>query len=106
MTIAEIKQANYAAGQHFFERSTMRFFSSTVLPYVYNGPGGIFFVTSEQFHGSQGSAPRRYTVRQFMPETAEIKTFGPFNKLDKERARKLARTAARDPETSPNSWIE
>jgi len=55
--VHEIKQANRAAGYHFFEPSTMRFFRSRVGDTVY---GGRYFVTSEQF---DWSSPRLYTVR-------------------------------------------
>jgi hypothetical protein len=71
----EIKRANARAGQHFFEEGTMRFFNSRVGDTVHCGPGGIFFVTSEQF---DDSSPRRYTVREFVPATGRINTVGKF----------------------------
>lgn len=93
-----IKYANRTAGHYYFERSTMRFFNSRVLSRVYEGPGGVYFVTSEQFHGSSGvSKPRRYTVRKFHPDTADISTFGPFNELSRDRAMRAARIAAHYP---------
>ena len=93
--IADIKRQNAEAGQHFFERSTMRFFDSRIESQPYHGPGGIYFITSEQFHGSQGSAPRKYTIRQFNPENGHVWTASEFNKLDciddaREAARSLA----------------
>jgi hypothetical protein len=65
MTISEIRQANAAAGFRFFSTGAMKFFRSRVDRHVYEGPGGVFFVTSEQleFHESQG--PRKWTVHQF-----------------------------------------
>ncbi len=64
MNIEEIKKNNIEAGRFFFSPETMRFFGSRVHPAVYEGPGGIYFVTSEQPpHG-----PRTYTVHQALPE--------------------------------------
>src|ERR1700689_5396413 len=95
-TIADIKQANRAAGWHFFERATMRFFGSKILPYAYCGPNGVYFVTSEQFHPSQGQPmPRKYTVRRFNPETADVDTIGKFNYQSRQTAREVAKQLAR-----------
>ncbi len=96
-TITEIKAINVAKGQHFFERSTMRFFNSKVERGVYQGPGGIYFVTSEQFVGSDGHrAPRKYTVRVFDPETGGCSTVGRFNEIRWiEDAREMAKEYAR-----------
>lgn len=60
--ITAIKAANKAIGHNFFSPDTMRFFNSHVYPGVI---GGRFFVTSEQFVGSDGvAAPRQFTVRR------------------------------------------
>jgi hypothetical protein len=70
LTIAEIKAANKAAGDYFFEPDTLKFFRSVVHPVVY---GGTYFVTSEQ-------APydsRRWTVRAADPD-GSISTVGDF----------------------------
>ena len=56
-TIDQIKRANYDAGYHFFERASMRFFNSRILPTVY---AGCVFVTSERFYLH---TPRLYTIR-------------------------------------------
>jgi hypothetical protein len=94
-TIPRIKAANRAAGFHWFDEDTLAFFDSRVEDAVYEGPGGVFFVSSEQFHGSDGdSGPRRWTVRRFDPETADIETVGPFNVLDRDAAREAARQLA------------
>lgn len=69
MIITDIKAANAAAGFFFFSKDTMRFFSSKVESKVYEGPGGVYFVTSEQM-GEEG--PRKYRVRRFEPETGRI----------------------------------
>lgn len=99
-TIADIRAANARAGLHFFDRDTMRFFDSRIVPAgPYSGPGGVYFVTSEQFHGSQGSAPRAFTVRTFDPATGEVETARGqcgFNSIRTiEEARALARQYAR-----------
>jgi hypothetical protein len=95
MTISEIRNRNGAAGQHWFEPATLRFFRSKVLSAVYEGPGGIYFVSSEQFVGSDGvAAKRKYTVRRFHPGDATIDTVMPFNELSLYAAQKLARERA------------
>ncbi len=90
MTIAGIRAANAAAGGHFFEPATERFFRSRTLPTVYEGAGGIFFVTSEQPpHGK-----RAYTVRRFNPATRAISTVGEHCKLSRRVAVQLAQQAS------------
>jgi hypothetical protein len=88
---AEIKAASKAAGSHYFEPSTMRFFRSRVLPSVFHGPGGCFFVTSEQYTGSTHTEPRKYTVRKFNVETADVDTVGDFNTKSRTQAIREAR---------------
>lgn len=74
-TISEIKAANKAAGQHFFDPDAMRFFRSRVLRGVI---GGRFFITSEQFVPSDGTPePRRYTIR-VIDERGHVDTLGDF----------------------------
>lgn len=86
MTMQEIKQANAAAGFHFFDHPAMRFFGSRIHATVY--PGG-FFVTSEQPpHG-----PRYYTVRRAMPD-GSIETVGDFCAYPTRRAAHKAAAAA------------
>lgn len=85
--IAEIKTVNKAAGYHWFDRSTMRFFKSKIESGVY---GGRFFVTSEQ----PPYGPRTFTIHEALPN-GDIKTvsdFLPFSTLDEARknARKMA----------------
>jgi hypothetical protein len=77
--IYNIKRANRQAGFHFFEPATMRFFDSRTGQEAYQGAGGTFFVSSEQFHGSNGhSAARHYSVRKFDPLSGDIDTVGGF----------------------------
>jgi hypothetical protein len=98
MTISEIRQANAAAGFHFFSTVAMKFFRSRVDRQVYEGPGGVFFVTSEQLEFRDYSAPRLYTVHQFSPDgsidrASEFQQYGSL---------KQARAAARGFATAPH----
>jgi hypothetical protein len=73
-----IKRHDAGAGGHWFERDTMRSFDSRVGDTVYQGPGGIFFVSSERF---DSAVPRLYSVRQFRPDAeggTSIDTVGEF----------------------------
>ena len=92
--IDDIRMADHAAGRFFFEPSSMRFFRSRICPTVYQGQGGIYFVTSEQFVGSQGPAPRKYTVRQFIPSPVDIRTVSGFNNLSRAEAVRVAKQLA------------
>lgn len=52
-------------GSHWRDRDAMRFFGTRAGEQVYQGTGGVYFVTSEQPpHG-----PRKCSVRQFDPES-------------------------------------
>jgi len=91
----EIKRANVAAGWHFFEPGTLRFFRSRIGETVYQGPGGVYFVTSEQFEDSRGNrAERLYTVRQFFPDSGKVETVGEFNVSGYSTAHRRAKRAA------------
>lgn len=95
-TMADVKRSNREAGFHFFDRATMRFFDSRVESGLYRGPGGVYFITSEQFHGSTGSQARMFTVRKFDTATGDVDTCGKFNELRFiEDARDLARQLAK-----------
>ena len=87
----EIKCINKEKGYYFFEPDTMRFFKSRVGDTVFQGGGGIFFVTSEKF---DYNSPRNYTVREFIPETGNINTVSEFNELSYQQARRLAKNKA------------
>lgn len=97
MNIAEVRRLNAAAGNHFFDADTMRFFASRVLPYTWSAPGShlTFFVTSERFEGEYPlvDGPRLYTVRVFNLVTGDVNTHGPFQGYDTPEA---AFNAARD----------
>ncbi len=89
----------------WFSEYTMRFFDSRVDKTIYHGPGGVYFVSSEQFHSlSTGKSEKRmYSVRQFHPETDEnrafISTASRFNELDRQDAIDLAMEMANPEET-------
>ncbi len=69
-TMAEVKQANKEAGQHWSSKGSMRFFNSRVESKLI---GGRYFVTSEI-----GPDERKlYTVRE-VNEEAKISTVGEF----------------------------
>ena len=94
--MADIRKSNKDAGFHFFDRAAMRFFDSRVESAPYKGPGGVYFITSEQFYGSVSSEPRKYTVRMFNTTTGEVTTVKPYNEIRhiedaREAARKLAK---------------
>ena len=107
MTINEIKRANAAAGFYFFEADTLRFFASIIHDAVYEGPGGIYFVTSERFETRDYKGPRKYTVRRYVPETAEVQEASKFQRYEESEdahddARALARTGtAPTPRAAP-----
>jgi hypothetical protein len=82
----ELKNMNREAGFHFFDRDSMKFFRSRAIPTLYTGPGGVYFVTSEEGPSNH----RRFTVRRYNPATADIDTMGEFNEIasqDDARAR-------------------
>ena len=99
MTIYDIELSNTQRGQHFFEAGAKRFFRSRIGQEVYEGPGGIFFTTSEQFRPSIGPAhARKYTVRRFNPETGSVDTHGEFQAYNTAAsARRAARLASEVP---------
>ena len=66
----EIKAANKRAGLYYFEPDTMRFFRSRVSDTVYQGPGGVFFITSEK----SPNGARRHSVRRFKPASGDCET--------------------------------
>jgi hypothetical protein len=89
-TINDIKTAVLVRGSHWFDPDTMRFFKTRVLEGVYQGAGGVYFVTSEK----GPSEARKYSVRKFTPDTADISTVGEFNEMTRAQAIKAAKIAA------------
>lgn len=92
-TVNSIKQAARDAGSHWFDPDTMRSFGTEVLPSVYQGRGGVFFVTKDDQYRRE--LPKRYTVRQFDPADASIGTYSDLNQFgDMEDAIGMAKEAA------------
>jgi hypothetical protein len=60
-TIAELKAANKAAGMHFFDRDTMRFWKSRIETQLF---ANQCFVTSEDEWKTDGTPGRVYCVRR------------------------------------------
>jgi len=83
MTIEDIKRANRAAGHCWFEPAALRFFGSMVHDRVHEGPGGVFFVSSER---QNYSTPRLYSVRQAINGGRGITTIGEFQGYASSRA--------------------
>jgi len=86
--ISQIIRDAEARGSHFFSASTMRFFSSRILPTIY---GGKYFITSER--DTYSDRPRYYTVRSAVD--GDINTMGAFCGWDtlyaaKKEAQRLA----------------
>lgn len=67
-TINDIQEAMRAAGSHWWDPDTMRFFGTRIAGAVYQGDGGIHFVTSEKPPHGQ----RAYAVRTYNPESNDI----------------------------------
>jgi len=97
MTIYDIRLANAQAGFYFFEDGALRFFTSRISNDVQEGPGGIYFTTSEQFRPLGGTPhKRKYTVRQFDPATGKVHDVGGFQQYrDEGSARRAAIRAAK-----------
>ena len=74
ITIQEIERRySPGIGRHWFEPSTMRFFKSRLAELGYEGPCGVFFVSSEK--GPHGV--RAFSVRQ-LAGPGRINTIGEF----------------------------
>lgn len=85
-TIDRIKEASLDSGSFWWDKSTMKAFGTRIESEVYQGDGGICFITSEKpLHGR-----RQFSVRQFNPETCNIATVGGFCSMDHESAIDLA----------------
>lgn len=89
-TLSAIRSCNRDSGHHWFDRKTMKFFDSRIERSVYQGPGGIFFVSSEKFGES---APREFSVRKFNPKDCsvdKVRTVDPstskYNAIDAAKA--------------------
>lgn len=94
LSIGDVEQLHESAGGYFFSSGAKRFFRSRIGTDTFTGPGGVYFVTSEQFVGSDGyKAPRRYTVRRFDP--AEPSSIGMVGKFQAYATGAIARSVAK-----------
>lgn len=90
-TINSIQAAMRQRGSHWWDPDTMRFFRCKVMPTVYQGDGGVYFVSSEAYREES----RAYSVRKFDPVEADIDTVGEMGQYKTKvvalnRAKKLA----------------
>ena len=67
------KEYGTGPGFHWFDPDTMRFFRTRLPRHGYRGPGGTYFVSSEQ----GPLMPREYTVRRLVG-LGRIETVGEF----------------------------
>jgi hypothetical protein len=76
---------------HFFDKDTMRFFDSRLSGKGYKiiPTKNVYFITSEQYHDSQGSRPRKYSIRVIEKE-GNVKTIGEFQQYDSMESAKNA----------------
>ena len=89
-TMDLIRDEMIQGGSHWFDEDTMRFFRTRLSGTVYQGPGGIYFVTSEKPpHG-----PRAHSVRQYRPADRKIDTVGEFCSMTRSQAIALAKRSA------------
>lgn len=86
-TINKIQNEMTAAGSHWWDRGTMQYFRCRVSEKVYQGQGGVYFVTSEK-HGD--NATRLYSVRQYRPDIKDVDTIGEFNSMSRGQAHREA----------------
>jgi len=93
-TINDIQSQVSRSGSHWFDRDTMRVFRCRISDVVYNGPGGIYFVSSEK---SSHDSRRKYTVRQFFPDSNDIATVGEFNSWSRTGAHRRVKELASTP---------
>lgn len=100
-SIAAIRAANKAAGHHWFDRETMRFFASKIHPTIY---GGKFFVSSKRY---DDSAERTWTVQVGESDGKIGNAKGPFGSLSQaiQWARKLAAAEKHNP-AGAGDWIK
>ena len=93
--IDAIREADFRAGRYFFSADTMRFFNSRILPTVYEGPGGVYFLTSERFTASNRQTEgRKYTIRRFTQNPVDIRTVAGFCRMTKRQAQTIAAVLA------------
>ena len=91
MTINDIQSQMRVRGSHWWDPDTMRFFRTRTVGPVFEGPGGIYFATSDR----QYDDSRAYCVRRYDPTDRDISTVGEIGQYKSRtgaiaKARKLA----------------
>lgn len=87
-TISEVRAANKAAGYHWFDRSSMRFFNTVIESKLY---AGKYFITSDRMRVED---PKRYSIRA-VREDGGVDTVGSFQDFCKYLTIEDARAAVR-----------
>lgn len=91
-TINAIQEAMRKEGSHWWDPDTMKCFGTEVLPEVYEGTGGVYFVTKDKDY----KGDKAYTVRQFYPDSNGISTMQGLAKWSRRGAVSLAKELAGD----------
>lgn len=89
-TIADVRRANREAGQHFFDRDTMHFFSSRVVSSLY---AGRYFITAESYPETGRTT---YAVREVREDGFIKVDISSMRHMDIEDAREAARNLGRE----------
>lgn len=76
LTIDDVKRLHRAAGKHFFDADTMRFWGTTMVSELF--PNNTFVTGDDNYDRSK----KMYTVRLFDEDTAEIETVCGFQRFD------------------------
>lgn len=100
-SIAAIRAANKAAGHHWFDRDTMKFFASKVHPTVY---GGKYFIASKRYDDDSEAV---WTVHIAESDGKVGYAKGPFSSLSQaiQKARGLAAVEKHNP-AGAGDWIK
>lgn len=90
-----MSRRNREMGHHWFSSDTKRFFGSRI-GQIFQGPGGVYFVSSERDFNGCG---RQYSVRRFDLITGWVEAIGEFGSWGSSRAanREAERLARAEP---------
>lgn len=72
MTLEQIKADSLAKGAKFFTPESKAAYKTRYSKRTAAGPGGVFFVTSEEIPTASGVPERRFAVRSFNPVSGEV----------------------------------
>lgn len=71
-----IKRLSFSKGRKFFDPVDLGARKKKVYPLVYQGGGGVYFVSSEHVDDGSIDGRRVYVVHQFDPASAVVTTIG------------------------------